>query len=459
MIPGLRALPAIVLLTLRAALREKVVLSMLVLLALLLALLPSGLRGDGTLEGALRMNIRYSLGFSSFLLALMTLWMSCGAIAADLSTKRLQMLLSKPLSRCALWFGKWLAISLLVSLLLLLCGGVTLLRVRALARAADPDTTVLLHTRLLTARLPVDPRPDDLSARARAFFDEQRSLGALPPDLGFDEALPQILSHVLALRHSARPNESNSWDFDLDRPLAPGEPLQLAFEFDGASMGSSELPSRWRVGTPDQPDLWSAPFAQPPRGEHILFPNEEGALDGATRLRVTYDNLDPNGSMVFFKTRGGVRLFRPGGAFTPNLLRAVGLIAGLLSLLAAVGVSAGAIFSLPVACYVTAVSLLLRLLSGNLGRAIGEGSLFHRDGGGTALSRALDAATLATYRGVLLVLEPLEVSAPFDRVSRGVSIPPREFASVLCLRFTPVLFVLAGAGILLFQRREIGGAE
>ncbi|MGA0369355.1 MAG: hypothetical protein ACO3N7_07890, partial [Kiritimatiellia bacterium] len=91
-------------LTLRSIFRERVALSMLALLGLVLFLLPAGLESDGTVQGTLRMQIRYSLGVSSFLLAAMTVWVSSASIAGDLSSKRLQMILTKPVHRAEIWW-------------------------------------------------------------------------------------------------------------------------------------------------------------------------------------------------------------------------------------------------------------------------------------------------------------------------------------------------------------------
>jgi hypothetical protein len=433
---------------------------MLALLGILLFVLPLGLRGDGTAAGILRMHIRYSLGLSALLLAGMTLWMSCASIATDLSSKRLQMLLTKPVSRAILWWGKWAAVSSIITALLFLCGAVTLLRMYGIrASIENPDELRHLQDSLLTARAPLDPLPVDLRPIAERLLAEQLAANAIPPEADREDILEQLTQYAAVMRNSSAPGSSVSWDYDLPAPLRPGTALQLAYQFDGSSLGTTRVPGTWSVGTPDNPALWTHDVDKAPQGEHLLFPNRDNVLAGATRLRVTFTNRGEADSMVFFRSEEGVRLYLPGGHFAPNLFRALILYAGLLSLLAAIGMSAGAVFSLPVACYATSAILLLQTLSGTLEKAVTEGTALTHMHEAPAAIRIMDHATLATYRTLLFLLRPLELAGPLDRVARGILVSPAETARALALRFSPVLLVISFSGILLFHRRETGGAE
>jgi hypothetical protein len=452
------ALLAIFRLTLRGALRERVVWSMLALLAGVLFLLPMGLRGDGTLDGDIRMHVRYGLGMSAGLLAAMTVWMSCAAVAGDLATRRLHMVLAKPVGRGTVWFGKWLAITCMSTFLLLACGAVVLVRIHLRVRDSGAEQARIddLRARVLTARAPVPPQPVNVSAAAQAMLEEQKARG-LPADVPMKVLLDEINGIALAMRHAANQGETVSWDFVLDPPLGADEPLQLAYRFDGASMGIGAVPGEWRVGTEEEPNLVAIPLRQSPAGEYILRLNQEGAFGGATRVRVEFHNLSQEREMVFFDPDDGVLLYRPGGHFGPNLFRALLLLSGLLALLAALGVSAGALFSLPVACYVTAVLLLFQSASGVVARAAEEGtSLGQMDNPGP-LVRAMDHASQALYRGLAVVLRPLDLDDPLDRVARGVLVSPGELFSHGVTRMLPILAAIALAGIGLFHKREAGG--
>lgn len=460
----MRQLRAIFGLTLRAALRERVVWSMLVLVVGTLLLLPLGLRGDGTLAGELRMHIRYSTGISTALLAAMTLWVSCGSIAGDLSSKRIHMLLSKPVSRATLWWGKWLAVTLLSVSLLFLCGAVTYLRVmdRVNDESVTPAERERVFATLLTARAPEDPIPVDVSERVQELLDEQVRSGLLPAELP-EDLRPQVMRDLTltanALRHAVNQDERVRYDFHLSRPLREGDRLQLAYQFDGASMGANRIPGTWTVGTEAEPDLISMRIEQSPAGEAVLELPPEPRLNGVDKLVVQFHNQSETRQMVFFRPRDGMRLYRPVGGFGGNLFRGLALLGGLLALLAALGVSCGSLFSLPVACYATAMMLVMQGFSGTLNQLIETGSTLTEPEQAGAFARAWDAVAMTLYRGMHAVLQPLDVQSPLDRVSRGVLVAPSELAKTLGLRMSFVLLLIAGIGILLFQKREAGVAE
>lgn len=457
----MKAFAAIYTLTLRAALRERVVWSMLALTGLVLLLLPPVLRGDGTFAGEIRMHIHYTLGFCSVLLAAMTLWMSCGTLATDLGSKRLQMVLTKPVSRAVLWWGKWAAVSTLTTVVLLLCGIVTHLHVShrvASAELSEAEREQIFSS-TLTARRPERPVPFDVTEMVAEMMRAHEEAGLLPPDIPRDVIERELRNHALTMLNAASAGDSVRWAFRLSSPLREGEGLQLAYRFDGASMGITRIPGEWRVGRDGEEPAYTHRVHQSPSGEFVLEINEGGRFTGARDLFVEFHNLSEERDMVFFPMHEGVALYRPGGAFAPNLLRALLLLAGLMSLLAALGVSSGGLFSLPVACYVTAVTLLLQLFSGSVEQTLELGTTLT---GVTEPGRALqtvDRVSMAMYRGVHAVLKPLDVASPLGRASRGVSVSSGELASTLFLRMTPVLLVISLVGVLLFQRREAGVAE
>jgi len=460
----MRQLRAIFVLTLRAALRERVVWSMLALVVGTLLLLPLGLRGDGTLAGELRMHIRYSTGISTALLAAMTLWVSCGAIAGELSSKRIHMLLSKPVSRATLWWGKWLAVSLLSVSLLFLCGAVTYLRVldRVNHESVTPAERDRVFATLLTARAPEGAVPVDVSGRVQELLDEQIRSGLLPAELP-EDLRPQVMRDLnltaIALRHAVNQDERVRYDFRLSRPLREGETLQLAYQFDGASMGANRIPGTWTVGTEEEPGLISVRIEQSPAGEAVLELPHEPRLLGAGHLVVEFHNQSDARQMVFFRPRDGVRLYRPAGGFGGNLFRGLSLLAGLLALLAALGVSCGSIFSLPVACYATAMMLVMQAFSGTLNRVLEAGTTLKNPAEAGALAQIRDRLAMTLYRGMHAVLQPLNVDSPLDRVSRGVLVSPSELLQTMGLRMSFVLLLIAGFGIFLFKKREAGVAE
>jgi hypothetical protein len=458
----MKQLFAIAQLTLRAALRERVAWSMLVLVAGTLLLLPLGLRGDGTLAGELRMHVRYSTGLSTVLLAAMTLWVSCAAVAGDLSSKRLQMVLTKPVSRATLWWGKWLAVAALSISLLMVCGGVTYWRVSRRVAHADvnPDERAQIAATMLTARRPERPRIEDLTENARALYAEQVRTGRIHPDAPEEEVMRELLNLALIFRNAAQQGETVRWEIPLSRPLDARDLLQLSFTFDGASMGAARVPGEWRIGLADGREaVFTAEIHQNPRGETVLHVPITEEMIGAARVWVEFENKAEDAQMVFFSTRDGVLLYRAEGGFGPNLFRSLVLLAGLLALLAALGISTGSLFSLPVACYATAMILVLQAFSGTLERVLEDGTTLNAFREHSEAMVRFDRFMMTAYQGMHAMIRPLDVDRPLDRVSRGVLVSGREVSRTVGLRMIPGLVVISLIGIGLFQRREAGVAE
>ncbi|WFB36384.1 ABC transporter permease subunit [Kiritimatiellota bacterium B12222] len=432
---------------------------MLALLALVLLLLPAGLESDGTIQGALRMHIRYSLGFSSFLLAAMTLWASCASIASDLSSKRLDMLLTKPVSRAAVWWGKWLAVVTMMSGLCLICGTVTLFRIHHILQQADlsPEQSEMVMTQQVTARRPIDPLVVDLTEEAHLLADQQIASGAVPEGYPIDVLYEEMEGFLKVNRNAASAGESVEWTFELNKALSPGSEMQVSYQYDGSAMGIGLTPGKWTLGTPEQPELLEYALEETPYGEKVIAITVPEELADAETILLRYENQGTDGGRVFFKTDRGVRLYFNAGNFSLNLFRALFLICGLLAIMAAIGVSAGSVFSLPVACYISAVILLLQAFSGSVEEVVEYGQPAPTEGQ-NVIARGIETFQYKVYEGVLVLLKPLQVESPLGRVADGVLISPTEVLSVICLRFIPVILFMSGIGIFLFSRREIGGA-
>ena len=72
---------AVARLTLSEAIRRKVAIVFVVMMAVVLAGLPLVMKGDGTLAGQVSAYLAYSLSTLGFLLGMLTVFLACGAIA------------------------------------------------------------------------------------------------------------------------------------------------------------------------------------------------------------------------------------------------------------------------------------------------------------------------------------------------------------------------------------------
>lgn len=447
-------------LSLRSILRERVAVSMLGLLLLVLTLLPAGLQSDGTIEGAVRMQIRYSLGFSFILLAGMTLWASCASMAGDLSSKRLHMVLTKPVSRAAVWWGKWMAVVTLVTALGLLCGAVTLFRVHRVVKDADltEEQQQTVFSQVLAAREAVDAPEEDFTEEAVNLYERREAAGGLPENTQRDQILPLMERYLRVERNAVDPGSSASWRFTLSEPLNGGDELQLFYRFDGSAMGVNQLDGEWIVTDSDGLTTLRFPVTHIPSGHHVISFTVPAGMHGINVLKATFENPGEDSSKVFFALDRGVRIFLPGGSFSLNLFKSVLLLAGLLAILAAIGTTTGSIFSLPVACYSASVVLLVQAFSGVVSEVVTRGLPADFEKSSWIVQR-LTELQLVVFRCLLYLLRPMQMENPLGRVAEGIQIPSAEVLSILCLRFAPVVLLAAVVGILLFSRREAGAAS
>src|ERR1041385_3896030 len=114
---------AISLLTIKAALRFRLVLLLAVILLGSVVLLPLILKDDGTARGFTQILLTYTLTLITTLLGFSTLWLACGPLARDLEECQIQMVAVKPIARWQIWLGKWIGILAVNAILLALSAG------------------------------------------------------------------------------------------------------------------------------------------------------------------------------------------------------------------------------------------------------------------------------------------------------------------------------------------------
>ena len=95
----MRRILAIAGLAVRASIRSRLVVALLLILLTTVIGLPLTVQSDGTPEGYVRIVIGYTLGLASLILSLTALWSGALSIAREVDEKQIQMLCSKPVHR------------------------------------------------------------------------------------------------------------------------------------------------------------------------------------------------------------------------------------------------------------------------------------------------------------------------------------------------------------------------
>src|SRR5437667_4573692 len=143
---------AIAKLTLKAALRYRLVQVLTVLLLGAVVGLPGIIKHDGTAQGFTQILLTYTLGTITTLLGFATLWLACGTLARDVEECQMQMVAVKPIARWEIWVGKWTGIMLLNLLLLAVSGVAVYVLMQWRAGQLSPETQQELRNEVLVAR-------------------------------------------------------------------------------------------------------------------------------------------------------------------------------------------------------------------------------------------------------------------------------------------------------------------
>ncbi len=470
----MRQIAAIALLALRHVFRSRVVLVLSVLLFAAAFFLPLALRSDGTPEGLIRIHLAYVLGIASFLLSLATLWAGCAAVSQEADDKTLQLLLVKPVPRLRIWIGKWTALLVLDALLLAFVGAVAAGTLQAKLRRGgfEPDAlaaakqTVLASLQTLRAPLP------DVEADVRVEYEQLRAAHRLPNNASESAILDSLRRTRLAHLYSIAPGATRGWLFTISPPARQGSPTTLIVQFkaDSSVPGAAEMEASIELDVAGQ--IFSRPLrAMPGTLQTVVF---DGIPVAASSATVSFANRGTHGATLFFDPADGLVLRRPVGTFAGNYLRALGQLYLRLALFAAIGVTLGTLFSMPVATFLTLVLILILQLSGFISAAAQVdratfvanvapfGAVAPDHGGNDArevaapspVARAAATVLFYAYRATYLTLRPLLEDQTLDDLSTGTYLPPRDLLRNVLQQGLVLPALLAVLSTAVLRRRE-----
>lgn len=433
----MRRILAIAAISIRSAIRSRMVICLLALLAIAVVGLPLTVKGDGTAEGQLRIIITYSLGAAFALLALTSLWAGALSIAQEVEEKQIQMLAVKPVRRVEIWIGKWIGLMAINAVLLLAASLITaalLPRDLLDAQSAEGGNWRAVHR-------PVSPLAEDRESDARALLAERMRSGAYPPDAPAEAALRMIRQELIARAATVSPGRRRDWSFELPRPVRADETLRIRFRASSSQMNLAAVRGQWIAG----PDSASAAWRQsisfiPGTYQELELPGAPFA--GARAIALSFLNEDPAHTTLVFDPSDGARILLPSGGFYANYARALFLLLLRLGFLAAVGVTAGALFSSPVALFMAVALLLMAQLAGYTAEfpVSSTGPLKLLDLTGDALR---------------VVLKPLNTPPVLDAVATGMRVETAWILRVLGIQLALYGGFFAAFGATVLARREL----
>lgn len=458
----MKSLLAIAQLTVKSAIRMKLIPAVGAVLLILMTVLPFQIETNGTAEMLTQVAMTYSISIVTLMLGLATIWLSCGTMARDIGDAQMQVVATKPVARWQIWLGKWLGIMALNAVLLALSGGVIVGALYWRSSALADDQKEILRSKVLVARGSArEARPfgeKEIEARMAALEKKPEKAGLSRRTLRFDAI--QELTRINELVPSGR---MVMWDIDVSRmrDRIKDRPLHIRTRFYAANftptVNAKTLATDWEVGQPGRSRMFTYDRPMAPEAFHeFQIPanlyNEEGIV------RITFANHNP--TTLLFPLEDGLELLYPASSFGMNFARAMGVILCWLGLLAAVGLFGGSFLSFPIASFLV-FTMLIVISSGNLiTEIVTEGSVAGIDHEtGESNFDYLDWLLVPLFRILLFVVNAVQSVSPIEALSVGQLISWSQLGTA----FGQITLLIGGffaiAGSLIFTRRELASAQ
>ncbi|OGV53440.1 MAG: hypothetical protein A2X49_04370 [Lentisphaerae bacterium GWF2_52_8] len=476
------AIWAIIKLTCRDALRSYVFQLLLVVLLACIILVPNTISGDGTASGFIQISLKYSLGFVSFILSLSTIWLGSFSLTRDVETYQLHMVISKPVSRGAVWAGKFLGVMLLnLSLLIISCSviyGFIIWQYKHQKFTAEEKSRI--ENEVMVGRkvfVPVMPNIKELTREEyKNRLAKAKAEGTPMPEARTAEEQKKILTElrkqILANMAEVKAGEIKMWEY-RNIPSGLTTPLFMRYR---AYLG--------KVSSQDQREtggIWAAEIAvskdellkngqklpeDSPAVQRIFVPRTpypEKIMSGSFHeiamtpkvinqdgvVRIGFQNFDAEGKSLFFQAGDGPLLLLRKCGFFENYWRGVLVIMLRLFVLCGLSCAAASCLSMP-----TAIFMVISYLS--FGSA--ADFLIGLDSAMEGMPMRDFSEIIASWvsRALLLVIIPMQKFEISGMLANGELVEfyliGWLFLKYVLLRGMP-LFLL---GLWLYKRRELG---
>jgi hypothetical protein len=364
-------------------------------------------------------------------------------VASDLDDGSLSGVVVTPVRPFELWLGKWLGLVVLNGLLLAILLGIVALQ---LFLRGVPVSDLAPSQRIL-------PSEASLDEHASRILAQMESAALLPKDRDRASLRREVLARLRTEHLSVNPGESHQWRFDWSpRAFRPGTTVRIQLDALSSFGTAAGVMGNCRVLDAQGKDI--ATFGTTmDDGRHIVHSLPASRLGESPTITVRIENnADSDGAAVLVRASDGATLLVPRGTFAGNLLATGVVLWTMLAALAAVGVTAGTMFSLPVAVFVASAFTVIGILAhADVDSDAGCGHDHGQEEAGQASTAPCGTFLL---RGVAFVTEPITAAAPLDRLGDKVRIEPPDVWRALGVvgLALPMVFALAGAAVL--RRRE-----
>lgn len=452
--------PAIAGLAIRSAVRSRLWAVLGALVAIAVLGLPAAIKSDGTAAGLAHILLAYTLSAAAVLIAMSVIWAGAGAISLEVRDRQMHLVMTKPVRPWELWLGKWTALALMSGLMCVGTGTavVAMLHWRIGAEAWPADERRRLSEEIMVARRPLAPETPDLDRLAQERVMEAEAAGRQPEGVDREQLLTLAREAVRLETLAARPFARQPFVFHLPGTMDREAPAHIVFRFIKSSLDARALAGRWSLESESGTERWRFEGAWTPGARHSVSVPAR-AMAGSDRVTLTFENRDEHGAIAVFDPKDGVRLMVRAGGHIGNHVRGLLIIWFQIALLAAIGVTAGSMFSFPVAAFLSMAVALVTRMSTYVARMASPDSMFFETAGPMP---AWQAAVERIWRGFFVVmnwvLAPARGADVLGRLSSGEWIGWGEVGAAAALNLLLGCGGLALLSCAILRRRELGGA-
>jgi len=469
----MRRILAIAVITARSAIRSRLFLILMLLLILAVVGLPLTIEGDGTIEGRVKVLLHYTLGFAGIILAVASLWISCGTIAQEIDERQIHLTVVKPVGRFQLWIGKWAGIVCMNACLLFLSGAVVylLLSLSLSEGRVSADDRARIYRDILVGRRGIDPFNTPIGAEEiHDEIDRMTAMGIITEDMPHQEAAEKAYQRVVAKRSTVYSGTTKEWAFNTGDviPVKASDDyvkmnkdlvmLGILLRVSASVTDVRPVVGKWYIGTEE--DSKQQEYEMVPVKaalNNIRIPVDMSRIKGYSgELRVTFENASAEISKpaVFDRDEAVMVLVRT-SSFLVNFIRSIVIIIGYLALVSAIGLAFSSMFSFPVAVFV-AVSIVLIALGGHYYASVPEGGCCcchaeHEAKEASLIKEMYDKSLKSLDRS----MAPLMEFMPLGKLSDGRLVSWRFTGSALAMLMVIYSGVFALVGGVALRKREL----
>ncbi|GEM_PF-6989912 len=435
----MHTLTAIIKLTLIEFVRRRIPLVMGLFFLVMVYAIPYIVIGDGTVKGNFQLILTYTLGFTTFFLAVFNMFLSVNVLRKDWRDKVLFVLDSKPVARYQVLLGKFIGLCILNAFLLAIVYGFTLFNINSLERDYQKQASLNKH---------LDLMPGDLSD-AKATVLSARS------------PLKPLLNKMIVKYQKERKKTISiksgkwfHWQFKPEEVSKDVKSYTLRYKFYTSSTTDTyKVRATWIIGNPTKDGGFirlitnnSVNLYHELKIPAKLFKKDE-------ILQVSLGNFNKDSILV--KIKDGLVVLVQDRSFTFNLLIAFVILFIQVIFLAAIGLS----FS---TCLSSNVSLLcvlafyVLLLSGGIVKDLTHSKILPKEQPTiSAFDKGYNLYTKSLASVVSVMLPDYVELSPMDQISRGVTIGGSFLLFNVVGIGLRLLLVLCFACIV-FATRELG---